>query len=222
MNHLPVNLGIEHSTFTGRFEAAPGSAFKISPELQELQERYLHNKGERQNMTIATSCFAMACPIMPLGFLAVLFILGRLDGLDKDPASMEYQRSLKGDMARIAAADALLRQKKANGEDPESNAYLRYASRELELRPLRNAMRPIKGSEKRVIPKQQQSKDAINGAGFFLTREKMNKEREVKRQKILLESLNSKDDGKEKQGIEKSSLSEKLEKLDQLLKKLDS
>jgi hypothetical protein len=125
-------------------------------------------------------------------------------------------------MARIAAADALLRQKKANGEDPESNAYLRYASRELELRPLRNAMRPIKGSEKRVIPKQQQSKDAINGAGFFLTREKMNKEREIKRQKILLESLNAKDDGKEKQGIEKSSLSEKLEKLDQLLKKLDS
>jgi hypothetical protein len=112
-----------------------------------------------------------------------------------------------------------LRKKKENGEDPESNAYLRYASRELQLRPLRMAMRPIKGSEKRVIPKQQ-SGDSLNG-GYFLTREKQAKEREIKRQKILLESLADKERKEKGASPETSSkLSEKLEKLDQLLRKM--
>jgi len=215
----PVIPGIEHSVFGGHLESGSGSAFRVSPELQELQERYLGAKGERQTMNIAASCFAMACPIMPLGFLAALFVLGKLDGLDKDPVSMEHARSLQGDMARIAAAQALLRKKKESGEDLDSDAYLKYASRELQLRTLRMAMRPLKGSEKRVIPKQQQSRDSLNGAGYFLTREKMTKERDIKRQKILLESISNKDKD-EKSPVENNKLSEKLEKLDQLLRKM--
>ena len=215
----PLNTGIEHSFLGGRLETGSGSAFRVSPELRELQERYLASKTERQHMTVATSCFALACPIMPLGFLAVLFLLGKLDGLDKDPASMEETRSLKGDMARIAAAAALMRKRKDAGEDPESNAYIRYASREMQLRPLRIAMGPIKGSEKRVIPKQQQSRDSLNGASYFLTREKQAKERELKRQKILLDSLADKD--RPANPLETNNkLSEKLEKLDKLLKRM--
>lgn len=217
MNNQPVETGIEQFLFEGRLDVGSGSAFRVSPELRELQERYLQAKGERQNMTLATSCFAMACPIMPLGFLSVLFVLGRLDGLDKDPESLAQQRTLKGDMARIAAADALMRKRKESGEDPESNAYLRYASRELELRPLRMAMRPIRGSEKRVIPKMQ-SQEALSN-GFFLTKEKQSKMRDIKRQKILLEGLMEKE--REEQNLpEVSRLSSKLELLDKLLKKM--
>lgn len=215
----PIIPGTETSFLGGgRFELGSGSAFRVSPELRELQERYLVAKNERQHMTIATSCFAMACPIMPLGFLAALFLLGRLDGMDKDPLeSMEKGRTLQGDMARIAAAHALMRKKKDLGEDPESDAYLKYASRELELRTLRMAFRPLKG-EKRVIPKHQQSRDTLNGAAYFLTKEKQTKEREIKRQKIMLESIANKE--REKNPVESSKINEKLEKLDQLLKKM--
>lgn len=201
--------------FDGRLDH--GSAFRVSPELRELQERYLQAKGEKQNMTLASSCFAMACPIMPLGFLSMLFVLGKLDGMDKDPESLEFNKTLKGEMARIAAADALMRKRKESGEDPESNAYLRYASREMELRPLRVAMRPIKGSEKRVIPKQQ-SREALSDGGFFLTKEKQSKMRSMKQQKILLESLVAKE--REQNSSEASKLSEKLEMLDKLLKRM--
>ena len=207
--------GIEQFLMS-RFEVGSGSAFRVSPELRELQERYLEAKGERQNMSVASSMFAMACPIMPLGFLSVLFMLGKLDGMDKDPLSMEYNRTLKGDMARIAAADALMRMRKEKGEDAESNAYLRYASREMELRPLRMAMKPIRGAEKRVIPKQSQQS---LGEGFFITKEKQTKMRDIKRQKVLLEGLKEKEQ-KEQNTNEVCRLSQKLEMLDKLLNKM--
>jgi hypothetical protein len=221
MNEPVVDTGIEHSLLGGPLELGSGSRFRVSPEIRELQERYLSDKNERQHMSIATSCFAMVCPIMPLGFLAALFVLGKLDGLDKDPASMEEARSLKGDMARIAAAAALMRKRKDAGEDPDSDAYLKYASRELQLRSLRLALRPLKGSEKSVIPRQQQSRDSMNGAAFFQTREKQQKARVLKRQKIMLESIANKEK-EDKQLEPNNKLAEKLEKLDQLLKKMGS
>jgi hypothetical protein len=220
IEHSHPGMGLEHSFLGGSLDTGFGSAFKSTPELRELQERYLANKNERQHMTIATSMFAMACPIMPLGFLAALFVLGKLDGLDKDPfEEMEESRSLKGDMARFAAAAALMRKRKDAGEDPESDAYLKYASREMELRPLRQVMRPLKGSEKRVIPKQQQSRDSLDSPSYFITREKQAKEREIKRQKIMLESLSDKE-RKESPIEANNKLSEKLDKLDQLLRKM--
>ncbi len=218
MNQLATDTGLAQSFFDGRLELGSGSAFRISPELRELQEKFLQAKTEKQSMTVATSYFAMACPIMPLGFLATLFVLGKLDGMDKDPASLEYNKSLKGEMARIAAAEALTRKRKSHGEDPESNAYLRYASRELALRPYRTAMRPIKGAEKRVIPKQQ-SREALADGSFFVTKEKQTKMRNLKRQKIMLESLAAKE-REDANTLEANKLSQKLEMLDKLLKKM--
>ena len=169
-------------------------------------------------MGVASSMFAMACPIMPLGFLSMLFVLGKLDGMDKDPETLAFNRTLKADMARIAAADALMRKKRDLGEDAESNAYVRYASREMELRPLRMAMRPIRGAEKRVIPRQQSREQLSNG--FFLTKEKQQKMRDIKRQKILLEGLMEKEREKDN-NPEVSRLSQKLEMLDKLLRKMN-
>lgn len=216
MNQEPApDTSIEQSLFDGRLDMG---SFRASPELRELQERFLKAKAEKQSMTVASSCFALACPINPLGFLAALFLLGKLDGADKDPFSQfEQNKTLKGEMARFAAAEALTRKRKESGEDPESNAYLRYASREMALRPYRNAMRPIKGSEKRVIPKQQ-SRESLTD-GFFLTKEKQAKIREVKRQKIMLESLAAKE-REEQKTTEANMLSQKLEMLDKLLQKM--
>lgn len=214
----PAEASIEDSFLGERLELGGSSAFRVSPEIRELQERYLQAKAEKQHMAIAGSCLAMACPIMPLGFLSALFVLGKLDGMDKDPVSMEMQRGLKSDMARIAATEALMRMKKERGEDPESNAYLRYASREMALRPLRSAMRPIKGNEKRVIPKQHSREQLADG--FFLTKEKQTKMRNLKRQKILLESLAAKE-REEQNTTEASKLSQKLEMLDKLLRKMN-
>ncbi|MBX9686071.1 MAG: hypothetical protein K2X27_05185 [Candidatus Obscuribacterales bacterium] len=213
------NLNIEQSLFEGPLDLRGASAFRVSPELRELQEKFVQAKNEKQHMTIATSCLAMACPIMPLGFLATLFVLGKLDGMDKDPTQIEQSRSLQGEMARIAAAEALMRKKKERGEDTDANAYIRYASREMALRPLRVAMRPIKGAEKRVIPKMQSRESLCDG--FFQTKEKQQKMREIKRQKILLESLADKE-RKENNTSEACQLSDKLEMLDKLLKKMGS
>ena len=218
MNHQPTETSLE-SLFSSSLDLHGGSAFRVSPELRELQERFLEAKCEKQHMSVASSMFAMACPIMPLGFLSMLFVLGKLDGLEKDPESLAFNRSLKGDMARIAAADALMRKKRELGEDAESNAYVRYASRELELRPIRMAMRPIRGAEKRVIPRQQ-SREQLNN-GFFLTKEKQEKMRDAKKQKILLESLVEKEKEKDN-SHEVSRLSQKLEMLDKLLRKMGS
>ncbi len=217
MNH-PTDAGIEH-LFNRPLELGSASSFRVTPELRELQERFLVAKGEKQNMTISAGCFSMACPIMPMGFLAIFALLGKLDGMDKDPESLEMGRGLKGEMARIAAAEALLRKRKGDGEDVESNAYLRYASRELQMRPLRIAMKPLKGSgsEKRVIPRQQ-SREALSN-GFFMTKEKQTKMRDIKQQKILLESLASKE-RQEQNPADNNLLSQKLEKLDQLLRKM--
>lgn len=215
----PTETGIEHSLFGSSLDFTGGSAFRVSPELKELQERYLQAKTEKQHMSVASSMFAMACPIMPLGFLSMLFVLGKLDGMDKDPESLAFNRSLKGDMARIAAADALMRKKREQGEDAESNAYVRYASREMELRPIRTAMRPIRGTEKRVIPRQQSREQLSNG--FFLTKEKQQKMRDIKRQKILLEGLVEKEREKDN-NPEVSRLCQKLEMLDKLLRKMNS
>jgi hypothetical protein len=217
MNH-PTDAGIEQ-LFNRPLDLGSGSSFRASPELRELQERFLVAKGEKQNMTISAGCFAMACPIMPLGFLAIFSLLGKMDGLDKDPETLEMGRGLKGEMARIAAAEALMRKRKGEGEDVESNAYLRYASRELQMRPLRIAMKPLKGSgsEKRVIPRQQ-SREALSN-GFFMTKEKQNKMRDIKQQKILLESLANKE-REEQNHIESNAVAQKLEKLDQLLRKM--
>lgn len=215
----PTEAGHEHSLFGSSLDMTGGSAFRVSPELRELQERYLQGKCEKQHMTVTTSMFAMACPIMPLGFLSILFMLGKLDGMDKDPETLAFNRTLKGDMARIAAADALMRKRKETGEDSESNAYVRYASREMELRPLRMAMRPIRGAEKRVIPRQQSREQLSNG--FFLTKEKQQKMRDIKRQKILLESLVEKEKENDNSN-EASRLSQKLEMLDKLLRKMNT
>jgi hypothetical protein len=203
--------------FDGRLDFKSGSAFKSSPELRELQERYLHAKAEKQNMAVVGSCFALASPLMPLGFLSALFMLGKMDGMDKSPEELllEKGRGLQGEMARIAAAEALMRKKRANGEDPESDAYIRYASRQLELRPLRVAMRPIKGAETRVIPK----KHASEPSDFFITKEKQNKLRDIRKQRILLEGLMEKEQ-KEQNFSEACRLSSKLELLDKMLRKM--
>jgi len=79
-------------------------------------------------------------------------------------------------------------------------------------------MRPIKGNEKRVIPKQH-SREQLSD-GFFLTKEKQTKMRNLKRQKILLESLAAKE-REEQNTTEASKLSQKLEMLDKLLKKMN-
>lgn len=120
-------------------------------------------------------------------------------------------------MARIAAADALMRKKKANGEDPEADAYIRYASRQLELRPHRIAMRAIKGSESRVIPKSTSREPAPD---YFVTREKQSKMRDIKKQRILLEGLIDKERNEQNFG-EVCRISSKLEMLDKLLKKMN-
>ena len=223
MNQQPVaDAGIEQSLFDTKLEFGSQSTFRMSPELQQLQERFLQAKTEKQNMGVAGSMFAMANPINPLGFLAALFLLGKLDGMEKDPLelAMEQNKNLRNEMARFAAADALTRKRKQSGEDPETNAYLRYASRELALRPYRSAMRPIRGSgDKRVIPKQQQSRESLSD-GYFLTKEKQAKIREVKRQKIMLESLAAKE-REEQKVTEASMLSQKLEMLDKLLRKMN-
>jgi hypothetical protein len=213
-----MNQPTEQSLFGSSLDFTGGSAFRVSPELRELQEKYLQAKCEKQHMGVASSMFAMACPIMPLGFLSMLFVLGKLDGMEKDPETLAFNRTLKGDMARIAAADALMRKKRDLGEDAESNAYVRYASREMELRPLRMAMRPIRGAEKRVIPRQQSREQLSNG--FFLTKEKQQKMRDIKRQKILLEGLMEKEREKDN-NPEVSRLSQKLEMLDKLLRKMN-
>lgn len=215
----PVEAKLD-SLFGSNLDFTGGSAFRVSPELRELQERFLQAKTEKQHMSVASSMFAMACPIMPLGFLSMLFVLGKLDGMEKDPESLAFNRTLKGDMARIAAADALMRKRREQGEDAESNAYVRYASRELELRPIRMAMRPIRGAEKRVIPRQQ-SREQLSNNGFFVTKEKQQKMRDIKRQKILMEGLVAKEREKEN-SPEVNRLSQKLEMLDQLLRKMGS
>lgn len=209
--------GIENILFDGRLDFKSGSAFKASPELRELQERFLQSKAEKQNMAVVGSCFALASPLMPLGFLSALFMLGKMDGMDKSPEELLLEKGsgLQGEMARIAAAEALMRKKKANGEDPETDAYIRYASRQLELRPIRTAMRPIKGAETRVIPK----KHSTQPSDFFITREKQNKMRDLRKQRILLEVLMEKEQ-KEQNFSEICKLSSKLELLDKMLKKL--
>ncbi len=167
------------------------------------------------------SCLAMANPIMPLGFLATLFLLGKMDGMDKDPFALEMggNKTLKGEMARIAAAEALLRKRKESGEDPESNAYLKYASRELAMRPYKSALRPLRANEKRVIPNKQ-SRENLGTNSFFITKEKQAKMREIKKQKILLESIAQKE--REEQNLaEASQISQKLELLDKLLNKME-
>ena len=222
MNHQdPGELSIE-SLFSGRGPLDfNSSAFKASPELRELQERFIKAKSEKQSMSIMGSCLAMASPIMPLGFLATLFLLGKMDGMDKDPFALEMggNKTLKGEMARIAAAEALLRKRKENGEDPETNAYLKYASRELAMRPYKSALRPLRANEKRVIPNKQ-SRENLGSNSFFITKEKQAKMREIKKQKILLESIGQKE--REEQNLaEASQISQKLELLDKLLNKIE-
>lgn len=217
MNTPPPESGIEQLLFDGRLDFKPGSAFKASPELRELQDRFMHAKAEKQNMAVVGSCLALASPLMPLGFLAALFMLGKMDGMEKSPEelALEKGRGLQGEMARIAAAEALLRKRKANGEDTEADAYIRYASRQLELRPIRTALRPIKGTETRVIPK----KHSTEPSDFFITREKQNKMRDLKKQRILLEVLMEKEQ-KEQNFSEVSRISAKLEMLDKSLRKM--
>lgn len=217
MNTSPES-GIEHLSLDSKLDFRLGSsAFRSSPELRELQERFVQAKTEKQSMAIAGSCFALASPLMPLGFLSALFVLGKMDGMDKSPEELllEKGRGLQGEMARIAAAEALMRKKKANGEDPETDAYIRYASRQLELRPLRVAMRPIKGAETRVIPKRQSQEPSE----FFVTKEKQSKMKDIRKQRILLEGL-MEQERKEQNFSEVCKLSSKLEMLDKLLKKM--
>ena len=213
-----VEAAIEQALGDGRLDFKPGTAFRSSPELRELQESFMKAKAEKQSMAVTGSFLALASPLMPLGFLSALFMLGRMDGMEKSPEQLLLEKSsgLQGEMARIAAAEALMRKKRANGEDPETDAYLRYASRQLELRPLRNAMRPIKGTENRVIPKQQYREPAPD---YFLTREKQTKMRDIKQQRILLEGVMEKE-RKEQNFSEVCRLSSKLEMLDKLLKKM--
>lgn len=219
MNEPTIDAGIEQLLLDGKLDFNGKSMFRASPELQELQQRYLQNKAEKQSMTVTTSCFAMACPILPLGFLSMFFVLGKLDGFDKSPEMLAQEKGdLRNEMARMAAADALLRQKKERGEDVESKALLRYASREMAVQPIRSAIRPIKGTDKRVLPRQQ-SREALADNGFFQTKEKQDKMRKIKQQKILLETLAQKE-REEQNTVEASSLSQKLEILDKLLKKM--
>lgn len=217
----PIEAGIEHLLLDGKLDLGNKSMFRASPELQELQQRFLHAKTEKQSMSVASGLFAMACPILPLGFLSTFFVLGKLDGFDKSPEQLAMEKGgLRNEMARLAAADALMRQKKEKGEDVESKALLRYASREMAVQPIRAAMKPIKGADKRVLPRQQ-SRDALQESGFFMTKEKQEKMRKLKRQKILTETLAQKE-REEQNTLEASKLSQKLEMLDKLLKKMET
>ncbi|MBY0359943.1 MAG: hypothetical protein K2W82_18205 [Candidatus Obscuribacterales bacterium] len=186
-------------------------------EMRLLRQQFLLDKGQRQSMLVSSSMFAMACPIMPLGFLSIFMALGRLEGLDNGPEALEQKGGLAAQMARVAAAEALLRRrKKDGGESDDDSGYLRYAARQMELRPFRTALSTPRFSDQRVLPKRRP--EAFDEK-FFVTREKALKTSKLRRKKIYLESLIEKE--KEQQDFsEASSISAKIETLDKLLKRL--
>lgn len=208
--YLDIGLDAKLDSRLGFFSKAE------TAEMRLLRQQFLLDKGQRQSMLVSSSMFAMACPIMPLGFLSIFMALGRLEGLDNGPeALLEQKGGLAAQMARVAAAEALLRRRKKDGsENEDDSGYLRYAARQMELRPFRTALSTPRFSDQRVLPKRRP--EAFDEK-FFVTREKALKTSKLRRKKIYLESLMEKE---QQDFSEASSISAKIETLDKLLKRL--
>lgn len=188
-----------------------------SIEFQWLRQRFLTDKSQRQSIGIASNFFSIASPIMPLGFLAAFFALGRMDSMDQGPQLLERNGGLKAQMARIAAYEAMQRLKKKNGGDVDDDGYLKYAARQLELRPLKIALSSPKMTEHQLLPKRKGRQQ--NDERFFTTRDKAVTANKLRRKKIFLEAVMEKERGTQ-EFSEASAISAKIDSLDKLLKRL--
>lgn len=186
-------------------------------EYRALREQFLLDKSQRENMGVTSSLLSMICPIMPLGLLSVFQMLGRMDGLDEGPQMAIRQQGLMSEMARIAAADALMRKRKKEGI--EDDGYLQFATRQMELRPLRMAFSTHRIIDKQTLPKRRGLEQPENG--YFMTKKETAKASKVRKEKILLESMMKKE-SEEQKFSEASSISSKIEALDKLLKRIEA
>lgn len=196
-----------------------GKSVPESRELLELQRQFLVEKGERQTVATISGCLSLACPILPLGLLGAFFLLGKLDGFDKGPGGFEKGKTgLRAEMARIAAAEALARKRKLEAEKGEGMSHDMLPSGKA-LQALLNMpdKRPVSWqSEKTLIPKQIKMAPE---KGFFVTKDKVAKANEIRKQKLLLESLMEKE--KEKQNFSAvSEINSRLESLEKLVRRV--
>lgn len=189
-------------------------------DLLDLQRQFLADKSERQSLTTMSGCFALACPILPLGLLGAFFLLGKLDGFDKGPGGLEKGKTgLRAQMARMAAAEALARKRKLDAEKKGEGASTDIFPTSTSLTALISMAerRPSSWqSEKTLIPRQARMAPEN---GFFVTKDKMTKAKEIKKQKMLLESLMENE--KSKQNFSAvSEISARLESLEKLVRGL--
>lgn len=188
-------------------------------ELLDLQRQFLADKSERQNLTTMSGCFALACPVLPLGLLGAFFLLGKLDGFDKGPAGLEKGKTgLRAQMARMAAAEALERKRKLDAEKGEGGSLDGFPAR-TSLTALMNIAdrRPVSWqSEKTLIPRQARMAPEN---GFFVTKDKLAKAKEIKKHKLLLESLMENEKAKQNFSAV-TEINARLESLEKLVMRL--
>ncbi len=193
-----------------------------SREFIELRNKFLKDKGERQNVTTMAGCLSgFAAPIFPLGLLGLFFLLGKLDGLDKGPLCPQTQKrtGLRAQMARIAAAEALaIARRKLEAEKgnsfPEHGTLSGAALKALLSTPERKPL--AWNAEKRLLPKQSRFSPE---KGYFVTKDKIVKAKQMKEQKLLLEAVMETE--RKKQNFSAvGEISSRLETLERLVRQM--
>lgn len=194
-----------------------------SRELLELQTKFLADKAERQTVGTVAGCLSFASPILPLGILGFFFLLGKMDGLDKGPLEQGKRKNgLRAQMARIAAAEALALARKKKWEADKENGVIGETtsltgSALKALISTTSDRRPVTwNAEKRVIPKQGRLSAE---KGYFVTKDKMARAKQLKEHKLLLEALMEKQQTKQNFSAV-SEISSRLESLEKLVRQL--